>query len=245
MRDLVRSIFFASLALSLIACGGSVEGSGGATTDTTTSTGGAGGATSTGGSTSTGGATSTGGSTTSTTPIDKAAACTDTFGDQLTNAFGRLDGTVLAVLKPTDQQCPMPNSDHVIIEVVMNGAAYRMVVNVLSTQGNPDVDYLAIDHALPGPTWSEGWHPGLTLDYVADFGVKSTDFTPYPMTQLSDMVVDEIPLNEKISVYASSSGGASAHKVHRNDGKIDGAIILHPGDKNSRALLFHFQDQTF
>ncbi|MFO0592220.1 MAG: hypothetical protein U0441_32045 [Polyangiaceae bacterium] len=235
------------MTLTLTACGGSVaSGSGGTTTDTTTSgtgAGGAGGATGTGGST--GGVTATGGSTTTTTPIDKAAACTDTFGDQLTNAFGRLDGTVLAVLKPTDLQCPMPNSDHVIIEVVMNGAAYRMVVNVLSTQGNPDVDYLAIDHALPGPAWAEGWHPGLALDYVADMGVKSTDFTAIPMTQLSDMVVDEIPLDEKISVYASSSGGASAHKVHRNDGKIDGAIILHPGEANSRALLFHFQDQTF
>ena len=237
---IVHAFFAAALLASLPSCGGGDTGS---STDTTTTTasGGAGGSSGSGGATSTGGA----GGTTSTTSIDKAKDCTDTFGSALTNAFGRADGTVLAVLKPTDLQCPMPNDDHVIIEVVMNGDAYRMVVNVLSTFGDPDVSYLAIDHAMPAPAWSEGWHPGLTLDYAADFGVKSGEFTAYPMIDLSDMVVDEIPLGEKISVYASSSGGASAHKVHRNDGKIDGAIVLHPDTADARALLFHFSDQVF
>ncbi len=235
------------LALSFLAalpsCGGSDTGTSGSGTTTTDGGGGTGG-TSAGGA-STGGTTTGGAGGTTTTPIDKAAACTDTFGDALTSAFGRVDGTVLAVLKPTDLQCPMPNSDHVIIEVVMNGAAYRMVVNVKSDFNDPDVDYLAIDHALPAPAWSEGWHPGLALDYAADFGVKSTEFVSHPMAELSDLVVDEIPLDSKISVYASSSGGASAHKVHRNDGKIDGAIVLDPTGQKPRALLFHFSNQTF
>jgi hypothetical protein len=244
----MRFISIGFLALSFLfalpSCGGSDTGSstGGTTTTTSTSSGG-GGAGGTGGATSTAGAGGT--TTTTTTSIDKAAACTDTFGSALTNAFGRLDGTVLAVLKITDLQCPMPNSDHVILEVTMDGAVYRMVVNVKSDFGPPDVDYLAIDHALPAPAWSEGWHTGLALDYAADFGVTSDQFTAHPMAELSDMVVDEIPLGEKISVYASSSGGASAHKVHRNDGKIDGAIVLDPAGPKPRALLFHFSDQTF
>jgi len=239
---ITTALFSAALFALLPSCGGGDTGSSTDTTTTTSSTasGGAGGS---GGATSTGGAGGT--TSSSTTPIDKAKDCTDTFGSALTNAFGRIDGTVLAVLKPTDLQCPMPNSDHVIIEVVMNGDAYRMVVNVLSTFGDPDVSYLAIDHALPAPAWSEGWHTGVALDYAADLGVKSGDFTPYPMAELSDMVVDEISLGEKISVYASSSGGASAHKVHRNDGKIDGAIVVHPDAANARALLFHFSDQMF
>ncbi len=237
-----HAFFAVALLASLPSCGGGDTGS--STDTTTTSTSASGGASGSGGS---GGATSTGGGggTTSTTSIDKAKDCTDTFGSALTNAFGRVDGTVLAVLKPTDLQCPMPNSDHVIIEVVMNGAAYRMVVNVKSDFNDPDVDYLAIDHALPAPAWSEGWHPGLALDYAADFGVKSTEFVSHPMAELSDLVVDEIPLDSKISVYASSSGGASAHKVHRNDGKIDGAIVLDPTGQKPRALLFHFSNQTF
>lgn len=241
MRFFGRCLVVISSLCALPSCGGS-DTSGGGGSATTTASGGAGGSVTTGGATATGGAT---GGTTTTTPIDKAAACTDTFGDKLTNAFGRLDGTVLAVLKPTDLQCPMPNSDHVIIEVIMNGAAYRMVVNVQSSFGDPDIDYLAIDHALPGPAWEEGWHPALALDYVADFGVKAGDFKVVPMTELSNMVVDEIQLDQKISVFATSSGGASAHKVHRNDGKADGAIILDPTGDKPRALLFHFQDQSF
>lgn len=243
MRFVSACFLSASLLCGLPSCGGADTGSsaGGSTSTTTPSGGGgAGGSSGSGGSTTGGG-----GATTTTTPIDKAAACTDTFGDALTNAFGRIDGTVLAVLKPTDQQCPLPNSDHVIIEVIMNGAVYRMVVNVRSDFGPPDVDYLAIDHALPEPAWSEGWHTGLTLDYAKAFGVKADEFKPYPMTELSDMVVDEIPLDAKISVYASSSGGASAHKVHRNNGVIDGAIVLDPTGPLPRVLLFHFSDQVF
>ena len=235
------SLFALALAVVLPSCSGeATDPSGETTTSTTTASGGAGGS---GGATATGG--SGGATTTSTTSIDKAKDCTDTFGAALTNAFGRLDGTVLAVLKPTDQQCPLPNDDHVIIEVVTNGEAYRMVVNVLSLFNDPDVDYLAIDHALPGDAWQEGWHPGLQIDYAKDFGVKSDEFTPVPMNDLVEKVVDEIPLGEKISVYATSSGGSSAHKIHRNEGVTDGAIVLHPGDANARALLFHFSNQTF
>src|SRR5438046_162781 len=37
--------------------------------------------------------------------------CADTFGAGLTEGFGRLDGVVYAVQKPSDTTCAMPNKD--------------------------------------------------------------------------------------------------------------------------------------
>lgn len=184
-------------------------------------------------------------------PVDKAAACTGTFGDALTNAFGRVDGTVLAIVTPADQQCPMPNHDHVILEVTMQGAVYRMVVNVESDSGDPNVRFGELDHAWVGEPWAEGWHASATLDYPGDLGVHSGDggiFTPTPMDDLVARLDAEIPLNVPISVYATSSGGsqaASAHLVHRNGSGNDGAIVLDPQGLTPHWLLFHFDEQTF
>lgn len=178
-------------------------------------------------------------------PVDKAKDCAATFGSALTNAFGRVDGTVLAVVKPTDTQCPMPNNDHVILEVTMQGAVYRMVINVLSTGVDPDVRFLELDHAMVGTAWSEGWHTDAALDYAGDLGLHSGfDFAPVPFGKLVDRVTDDITLGEKVSVFCTSSGGASSHLIHRNGQKHDGAIVLHP-DTNPRWLVFHFADQSF
>jgi hypothetical protein len=229
----------------LVACGGDSSTST-STSDTATSTaagtatgtGGAGGAG--GGSGGDGGSGGSGGAAPS-----KAANCASTFGTELTSAFGRLDGVVTAVVKPIDQQCAGVNGDHVVIEAKMNGAIYRLVVNIQSDFGDPQVNYLAIDHALPPPAWAEGWHTGLAVDYPTTFGVHVGEFKPHPLAELADIVTDAIPLGEKISVYAESSGGASAHKVHRNTGKTDGAIVLDPEGAKPRVLLFHFSTQNF
>ncbi|MFS8066161.1 MAG: hypothetical protein ACMG6S_07295 [Byssovorax sp.] len=229
------------LVPALVAIAGLVACGGDSTTSTTTSstatgTGGAG-----GGSGGDGGSGGSGGSA-----PNKAADCSSTFGTELTSAFGRLDGVVTAVVKPVDQQCKGVNGDHVVIEAKMNGAVYRLVVNIQSDFGDPQVRYLALDHALPPPAWAEGWHTGLVVDYVATFGVHAgVDFKPYPLAQLADIVTDAIPLGQKISVYAESSGGPSAHKVHRNTGKTDGAIVLDPEGTLPRVLLFHFSTQNF
>lgn len=237
----IRSFFHAlpALALLLVACGGGSSGTGGnggeATTTTTATT-----------------TATTSGTTTSTTSetstvVDKAAMCAADFGQELTNNFGRLDGTVLAVVQPKDTQCTMPNDDHVVLQVTANGAAYRMVINIQSSFGDPNVRYLAMDHALPVPIWTEGWHIGVALDYATDFGVHSTSagFMPHPLAELSTIVTDAITLGQKVSVYATSSGGSSAHLIHRNDGLTDGAVVLDADSANPRVLLFHFADQLF
>ncbi len=227
------------LLLGSIDCGAEVETPTSAAA--TTGQGGAAASSSVSGST----ATATGAGGAGGAPVDKAAGCVGTFGQALTSAFGRADGTVVAVVKPTDTQCPQYNGDHVVLEIAMNGADYRMVVNVQSTIGDPRVQYLALDHAMPAPAWSEGWHTGLALDYIADFGVHGDAFTPLVMADLSNKIADAITIGQKVSVYSQSSGGASAHQIHRNDGKVDGAIVLDPDGATPKALLFHFGDQTF
>lgn len=198
-----------------------------------------------GGALATGGAAATGGGG-GAAAIDKAALCDDMFGDALTSSFGRLDGTVLAVVRPADTQCPLVNDDHVVLEVTMNGATYRVVINIQSSFGDPDVRYLELDHALPGQSWSEGWHTGVSLDYVADFGVHTgPPFEAVPLAELADRVADAITIGEHVSVFSESSGGASSHKVHRNQGTTDGAIVLRPDGPSPKALLFHFENQTF
>jgi hypothetical protein len=235
-------IFPALAALTaLVACGSEVTSTSTTAASSATGTGGTGGTGGVGGaSTSSSGQSGSGGSG------GKAEHCGTTFGTELTSAFGRLDGVVTAVVQPEDQQCAGVNGDHVVIEAKMNGATYRLVINIQSDFGDPQVHYQAIDHALPPPAWSEGWHTGLVVDYVTTFGVHAdASFKPYPLAELSKIITDAIPLGEKISVYAESSGGASAHKVHRNTGKTDGAIVLDPEGVLPRVLLFHFATQTF
>lgn len=174
-----------------------------------------------------------------------AAACTDTFGTALTNAFGRADGVVLAVLRPTDQQCPRPNSTHVIAEITFGGAAYRMVINIQSTRGNPNVFYLEHHAPLSGPAWSEGWHPGLSFDYATTLSLHSTQFTEVDASTVTDRVLARFRAGAKVSFFVTSSGGDSAHLVHRNVTNQDGAIVIDPDSADPTYLLFRFSDQMF
>ncbi|MFZ5440307.1 MAG: hypothetical protein ACOZQL_09880 [Myxococcota bacterium] len=178
----------------------------------------------------------------------KADACASEFGALFTNAFGRADGTVTAVVPPA-WQCPLPNGDHVVIQVRIDGGVQRLVVNVQSSYGDPNIRFRAVEAPLPAPAWEEGWHPGLTLDYPSAFGVHSdAGWESLTLEQASARVYDAITVGAPLSVYASSSGGsyaASAHKIHRNGQQNDGAIVIDPGGAHPTWLLFHFANQTF
>lgn len=242
-----------SVVCLLAGCGGgesSGPGGGGGTGATAAGggeAGGAGGAGAQGGSVDVGGAGGAGGTTTG--EIDKAKDCVDgeeDLGMGLTSAFGRLDGTVLAVVKPSDTGCYLPNGDHVVLQVLWGGLAYRMVINIQSSFGDPDVFYLVNDGGPEGLVWEEGWHPGLTFDYVADLGIHAGVFKQVPMAELADQIADEITLGQKVSVYGTSDGyPSSAHKIHRNGGGHDGAIVLDPDSATPRVMLFHFANQSF
>ena len=171
--------------------------------------------------------------------LDKAAGCASTFGTTLTDAFGRLDGTVLAVVPPGLQTCAQPNSTHLVVQVTMNGAAYRMVMNVDS-----DVSLREVDKPLAGPAWSEGWHVDAPLDYVTNLDQHSADFAKVDTVTT---VTAALQLGARVSVYATSSGGTkadSAHLVHRNLTDADGALVVTP-DTAPHYFLFRFDNQTF
>jgi hypothetical protein len=184
--------------------------------------------------------------------------CASTFGDKLTDAFGRIDGVVSAVQKPSDTECTLPNDDHVVVQVKMNGAVYRLVVNVKNTRPGPDgappppLHLATIQHAMPAPAFQEGWHTGVKLDYPSSLDVHSDDaaFQPKEMDELVSALATELKIGAKVSIYATSQNqSSSAHLVHRikNDQTDnDGAIVVSPTSKKStKFLLFRFADQVF
>jgi hypothetical protein len=179
--------------------------------------------------------------------VDKSATCATTFGQELSPGFGRLDGTVLAVVPPNDHACAGFNSSHLVLQLMLNGWAYRMVVDVLSNRGNPDVFFLERKGPLIGGAWTEGWHHNRPLDYFDDLHVDGQKFTEMNEAELVATLTSKITLGAHVSVYATSAPpeSDSAHLVHRNLPHQDGAIVLDPDGPNPRWLLMHFDDQTF
>jgi hypothetical protein len=175
--------------------------------------------------------------------------CAATFGSALTEGFGRVDGTVYAVQKPSDTSCVFPNSDHVILQVLMNGAVYRLVINVQSDRGgaDPKIRIAMLPHALPPPAFAEGWHLGAGLDYVTSLGAHSdASFTPLVLADAVTKIATEVKVGDLVSVYGTSGNGRpeSAHLIHRNKTNADGAIVVNP-TTSPRFVLFHFDSQTF
>lgn len=175
--------------------------------------------------------------------------CADEFGSALTEGFGRLDGVVYAVQKPSDTACVMPNKDHVVVQVLMGGAVYRMVVNVESDRGLDRRVRLAEvrSKALPAPAFGEGWHAGVTLDYAATLDAHSDDFTPFTMDELVARIADALVVGAPVSVYATSGAGRpeSTHLIHRNKTDADGALVVAPRSASPTFLLFAFDGQAF
>lgn len=177
----------------------------------------------------------------------KADGCADTFGAAFTNAFGRADGTVVAVVPP-GWQCPLPNGDHVVIQVRIDGGVQRLVVNVQSSFGDPNIRMRTLSAPLPAPAYEEGWHPGVALDYPT-LGVHSDGgWDALTLEDAAARIYDAVDVGAPLSVYATSSGGSyagSAHLIHRNGSQHDGAIVTGPTGAQPTWLLFHFADQSF
>jgi hypothetical protein len=172
--------------------------------------------------------------------------CTGSFGHGLTNGYGRIDGILQAYVKPTATSCPDADSTHLILQIAMKGAIYEIAVNVLSDDGSY-VLTTAIDHALPGPAYSEGWHTGVSLDYPTTLGVTSSQFTAYSESALVSLVASQLTNGTPITVYGHGYT-TGAHDIHYYGDSDDGAIVLDP-DAVAPAmphwLLFHFDEQTF
>lgn len=177
----------------------------------------------------------------------KADGCASAFGSAFTDAFGRADGIVTAVVPPA-WKCPLENGDHVVVQMRINGEVQRLVVNVLSSFGDPRIRFRTHHASLPPPVYEEGWHPGLALDFM-QMGLHSdAGWEALEMEVAATRIYDAIIIGEALSVYATSSGGsfaASAHKIHRNGRNNDGAIVVAPTSSSPTWLLFHFANQVF
>jgi hypothetical protein len=143
----------------------------------------------------------------------------------------------------------MPNSTHLVIQVMMGGAVYRMVVDVLSDQGNPDVFENEIDAPLVGDPWSDGWHDTASLDYVTTLARTSTSFVEMNQATVVARITNQLDLGAHVSVFATSAGEpSSAHLVHRNLTNQDGAIVINPdasGNSSPHWILIRFDEQSF
>jgi hypothetical protein len=173
--------------------------------------------------------------------------CASTFGSALTEGFGRVDGIVYAVQKPSDTTCVFPNDDHVIVQVLMKGAVYRLVVNVQGTGPDPNIRIGLLPHALPAPAFAEGWHADAPLDYLTTLGAHSdASFASVNLADGVAKVAAELKIGDPVSVYGTSGPGRpeSAHLIHRNKTNKDGAIVVNP-TTTPRFMLFHFGNQTF
>ena len=175
--------------------------------------------------------------------------CAGTFGSELTAGFGRIDGTIYAVQKPTDTTCTFPNADHVVLQVLMHSAVYRLVVNVQSDRdgGDPRIQIATLDHALPSPPFAEGWHLPAPLDYVTTLGAHAdASFTPLSLADATTKIVAALKVGDPVAVYGTSGAGRpeSAHLIHRNATNQDGAIVINP-TTSPKFMLFHFGNQTF
>jgi hypothetical protein len=180
-------------------------------------------------------------------PDVAAIRCTTTFGTAVSPSHGRLDGTVRAVILPGDTMCPSDN-DHVIVQIDSSGGAYPVWINVesnLPTTVDKVVRVATPTLTLPFPAWSNGWHGGLSLDYPS-LGLHSTaSFTPMAIGSLGALIVSKVPVGARVSAYAYGFNTLDgAHKVHRNLGGDDGALVV-LGTGTPTWLAFHFAGQSF
>lgn len=244
--------------LALASCSAHVAGDTGQSSSTT-DTGGSGGSTSveaTGGATTgsttsstTAGSTTTSSAGTGGAPVDAGApdpidgtptrqACTGNFGSALSASHGRLDGYLVSIVQPGGSKACNGDTDHVHLQVRVNGAIYDVAINT-------DVLYAELDAPLPGGAWAEGWHAGMSLDYPSSLGLHSSGFTTTNPTALAQKVSGELANVNHIAVFATGYGPTGAHDVHRRGYSEDGLIAIDPLSAKPHLLAFRFTTDSF
>lgn len=164
-------------------------------------------------------------------------ACVGTLGSGLSPAHGRLDGTLVSIVGPTDRGCPSDPS-HLHLQVKMGGAIYDVAVNLDGLEGETDVK-------LPGIPYAEGWHP-MDLDYVGDLGLHSTNITLASPGPIRDRVVTALAKANHISIFGTGYPGSDgAHIVHYKGAGLDGAIVVNPSAPKAHVIAFRFDNDTF
>lgn len=170
-------------------------------------------------------------------------ACTNNLGNGLGQLFGRMDGFLVAIVPPGNGGCNA-DSDHVHLQVRMNGAIYDVAVDVGDTGNVDDVHTTTRDLVMPGGPWSEGFHTGIPTDYVA-LGVHAADLTLQTRQVLTQQLMTELANANHVSIYATPYGPDGAHLVHRNGSGRDGMIVTQPLSIPSHLRMLSFTNQAF
>ena len=164
-------------------------------------------------------------------------ACTSTLGKGLSQAHGRLDGQLVAIVAPTDRKCPA-DPTHLHLQVLMGGSVYDVAVNLDGFEGETDAK-------LPGAAFAEGWHP-MDLDYVSAFGLHSTALNVTGADVIRQRVVAALATANHISVFGEGyTGSDGVHLIHRSHGTRDGALLINPLAPKAHVIAFRFATDTF
>jgi hypothetical protein len=168
--------------------------------------------------------------------------CVAPSGTAMANGtYGRLDGILVAVVPPGPRTICNADSDHVHLQIAVGAGTYDIAVNVGS-----DVHSSAIDHALPGSPWSEGWHT--EADVVGDYaglGLHATDLPLTTPVSLVAAITADLTAANHVSIYATGYGPEGAHLVHWNGSGRDGLIISRPLSATAHLRAFSFTGQSF
>ncbi|HET7499731.1 MAG TPA: lamin tail domain-containing protein [Kofleriaceae bacterium] len=172
--------------------------------------------------------------------------CTSSFGSAMNTTFGRLDGFLVSIVNPAPSGSGCASdAHHVHLQILVNGGVEDIAVNVDSSVGTPDVDFLQLNAPLHGAGWLEGWHPSQAFDYANDLGVHSGAFSVTTPTQLTQILDTALASANHVSIFCTGFDATGGHLVHRHARDDDGAIVINPLSASPTYLLFHFADQTF
>ncbi len=170
----------------------------------------------------------------STASLSVNGQCTSALGNAISGGFGRLDGTVFALVPAKTHVCNS-DSSHLHVQIQSNGAVYDAAVNL-------DGQSLSLSAPLKAGAWSEGWHGASSLDYVRDLSVHSNLFRPTSETALER----ELNVGQRVSVFMSPFSHSGGHLIHRgHSGGHDGAIVIDADTSSPKYLLFTFTQLSF
>lgn len=165
-------------------------------------------------------------------------ACSPSFGNALSATHGRMDGYLVSIVPPGGPHQCNGDSGHLHLQVKINGAIYDVAVNT-------DTLIAEQDAVLPDGPWSEGWHPGMNLDYPKNLSLHANAFTTTNPAALAQKLEAELAMVNHISVFATGYGPTGAHDVHRRGFNEDGAIVIDPLSPKAHLILFRFSTDNF
>jgi hypothetical protein len=171
-------------------------------------------------------------------------ACTDSFGRSLSKGFGRLDGTLVSIVRPGERRC-RGDAKHLHLQVKAKEEVYDVAINV-GDKTRPDVFFTTSQQTMTHGPWREGWHTGLELDYASTLRLHAETFHKTKPDDLARDVESMLSGVDKITIYGTAYGTTGIHDVHRARAGHDGAIVF-PGDKDTpaRFLVFRFARHRF